>query len=132
MTDTADQHAARAVELAAKAEAIHQGLANATEEHGAVRADLHAAFLAEMNALTGLAQVYATLATRPGQTTAAFNAATDPLGPAPKSFRCPVCTHPTTLHREHGCDFDCDCPQPFGRIAPGDPDPTDAADRRNP
>lgn len=45
---------------------------------------------------------------------------------APKGYVCPVCTHGLVSHRMHGCDAaGCDCRQPFGRIPPGDPDPTD-------
>ncbi|MEU0078451.1 hypothetical protein ABZY58_11195 [Micromonospora tulbaghiae] len=47
--------------------------------------------------------------------------------PAPKGFVCPACQHSCASHREHGCDaVGCDCPQPFGRIMPGDPSPTAA------
>jgi hypothetical protein len=44
--------------------------------------------------------------------------------PEPKWHQCPECKHDIALHRMAGCDLrDCDCPQPFGRIIPGDPDP---------
>ena len=47
------------------------------------------------------------------------------LMPAPKGHRCPACSHSTTVHRVAGCDVDgCDCPAPYGRIMPGDADPT--------
>ena len=45
--------------------------------------------------------------------------------PAPKGYQCPVCQHSITVHRYHGCDVEtCECPQPFGRILPGDSNPT--------
>ena len=40
-----------------------------------------------------------------------------------KGFRCPACDHYTANHREHGCDMDCACQVPHGRIPPGDPNP---------
>jgi hypothetical protein len=42
--------------------------------------------------------------------------------PSPKKHRCPVCHRDVNAHRMAGCDVgDCECNQPFGRIAPGDP-----------
>lgn len=40
----------------------------------------------------------------------------------PKWFKCPACDHDSAIHREAGCDVrPCECPVPFGLIAPGDP-----------
>ena len=45
--------------------------------------------------------------------------------PEPKAHECPACGHSVALHRMHGCDVgDCECCAPYGRIIPGDPDPT--------
>lgn len=43
----------------------------------------------------------------------------------PKGYLCPACSHGTAVHREHGCDVtSCECVAPFGRIMPGDPNPS--------
>ena len=116
------EHYAKAAELAATAGLIYQRAQDASQRRGGLAPDAHAGMFREMHSVAALAQVHATLATAPlsGNPPTAAGAA----GLAPKGYQCPACMHSTATHRGHGCDVrGCDCPQPFGRITPGDPDP---------